>query len=148
MLSFNFEIKNYFLKFIFVPLIFVHQCCFSQATSNSLVDLTCKGSNSGTSVKTEYREFDMTVDTTTGEMFNYPNIIAVACTGSSTKETVSCVSGSTYITCQCEKLNLLPMNGTMQLSRNTGKLKITTSFNDGDKWVGDYSCEKVLKKKF
>jgi hypothetical protein len=133
--------------FKFLLLVLIHHSCFSQVTSNTAIDLSCKGTSSGTDVRSEYREFDLTVDTLTGEMYNYPNRVSIACMESSPKDTKTCTVGSNYIACQCKTFNSFATRGTMQLSRNTGKLKITTFFKDAV-WEGDYSCEKVIAKKF
>lgn len=141
-------IKKQYLNILkFLLLVLIHQSCLSQTTSITAIDLTCKGTSSGTDVRSEYREFDLTVNTITGEMFNYPNRVSIACMESPPQGTKSCTVGSNYITCQCKTFDMFAKSGSMQLSRNTGKLKITTFLKDAV-WEGDYSCEKVLKKKF
>lgn len=124
-----------------------HQVCYGQLASSDIVDLTCKGMSGGTDIRSEYREFDITIDTLTGEMYNYPNKVSLGCIRSPNKGSKSCSAERTFITCECKADPLFAEGGSMQLSRNTGRLKITTYFKKAI-WEGDYSCEKASTRKF
>jgi hypothetical protein len=132
----------------FLLLIGIHQSSFSQEASSSLVDLTCKGESGGTDIRSEYREFDITVNTVTGAMFNYPGRVSQGCIMSLKISSRSCSVASNYIQCICKTGEpYFAQGGSMLLSRNTGNLKITTYFKDAI-WEGNYSCEKVSTRRF
>jgi hypothetical protein len=138
---------NFSLLIKFFVVLMVHQSCFSQTAPSSQIDLTCKGLSGGTDIRSEYREFDITVDTVTGEMFNYPERVAMGCIVSPKKGSITCSANRNFIACECKADPLFAERGSMHLSRNTGNLKITTYFKNAI-WEGNYSCERVSTRKF
>lgn len=139
--------KNISFVLKFLSILIIHIPGFSQVASSNLIDLSCKGISGGTDIRNEYKEFDITVNIVTGEMFNYPNRVSMGCIVTSQGGSQTCSVGRNYISCECKPPPLFAERGSMHLSRNTGKLKITTYFKDAI-WEGNYSCEKVSTKKF
>lgn len=100
-------VPKYYFQINFLLLMMVRQACFGQLTSSNQIDLTCKGISGGTDIRSEYREFDITVDTVTGEMFNYPERVSMGCIVSPKKGSITCSAQRNHISCECKADPLL-----------------------------------------
>ena len=119
-------------------------CFNSQAQT---VELFCKGSNSGTDIKTVKHEFPILVSFSPAEFGGIRNFLVPSCM-SDTKNpnnAPTCKSTSNEIDCVCSN-----SRGTtaINLSRISGKLDIQTFFVSKESWSGEYYCEKITTKKF
>ena len=128
-------------KLIFTLLfLLISQICYADKVSFS-----CSGKNFD-----EFKTFDLSVNTDTGEMWGFPGGIAPGCIRLDKdkdflKDKFSVNSNSVSTTCQ----NNIWVS-IMTLSRNTGHLNVSTADIKKKKTEGDflYYCQKVTKKVF
>jgi len=120
---------------------------FSFNTQSQTLELFCKGSTSGTDIRTDSSEFTMWVSFAPPEFGGIRNFLVPACMEDSKtpNNTPSCKSTSNELDCTCNN----SIGTTMiNLSRISGKLSIQTFFKDKNNWEGNYYCDKITTKKF
>lgn len=130
--------NKYFVCLIFLICINSH---------GQTIELFCKGSNSGSDIRTVKHEFPILVSFSKAEFGGIRNFLVPSCM-SDTKNpnnAPTCKSNSNEIDCVCSN-----SRGTtaINLSRVTGRLDIQTFFVSKESWYGDYYCEKITTKKF
>jgi hypothetical protein len=104
----------------------------------------CDGQMSTSNATPSELSFDMTVIVNPTSMFDYPNRIALGCSGSDSKE--KCQSSDSRIECKCESSFA---TSSLTLSRYTGRLEIVTILKKDNK-IFDVKaqCRALSKKMF
>jgi hypothetical protein len=96
--------------------------------------------------------FDLVINTDSGEMWEFPGFIAVGCTGKDKNKQQNQSINTNSATMQC--FDGWGYNSTLNLSRNTGKLRVDTFFTgktskpEFSNYSFSYDCRKVTSKLF
>jgi len=121
---------------------------FSLNVCSQEIELICKGVNRGSDIRTESHEFPVMVDFVSPGFRGIRFFLVPSCF-SIQNLTIPiipvCTANQNEMECICtNSLGLTRIN----LSRITGRLNIKTFFERKEVWEGDYSCERVTKRKF
>jgi len=124
------------------------QDCLSQE-----VELLCKGTSSGSDVRTEKQEFPMTVNFVKPNIYGLPAYLIPSCVEwgeKMTNVTPNCTVNNNELNCMCSNSSSSIFSGisSFKLSRVNGRLTINTYFKNKENWSGDYICEKITLRKF
>ena len=112
------------------------------------VQLLCKGTTSGSDIRTSFNEFPITFNFSTPDFFGIRMHLIPGCLQMDPNKpeiVPSCTVNSNEMNCTCaNSLGTTILN----LSRVTGKLSIKTFYSKKEYWEGDYACEQITKRKF
>lgn len=126
-------------KFVLFLIVFFSQVAYAQNIS-----MTCSGPFDG-----KIKKFDLTVNTSDGNIFGFPNLVAMGCArikpDDALNDTNSIDATSASVTC---KNNV--WQSFLKLSRNSGNLNIVTFDAKNAKLIQDdnFQCKKVEKRLF
>ena len=127
--------KKYFFIFVMT---------FSTISHGQNITMTCSGLFDG-----QMQKFDITVNTKNGDMYGFPNIVAVGCARLKADDALNDTNSidNNYASVSC-KNNI--WTSFLKLSRNSGNLNISTWDIKKQKLEHDtnFQCKKSEKKLF
>ncbi len=130
-------------------------CIFSSNAYSEEIKFACTTDDAVQQKDVTAKHTEIIVDSMTGDMWNYPNYLAMGCLALSEKEkstlSVKCSIDDNKATCSCSGGSA--SRSTLTLSRNTGRLMISTHWSAvGTSKANDvfytFICQKVSSKVF
>ena len=123
---------------------FIFVMSFSTISHGQNITMTCSGIFDG-----QMQKFDITVNTKNGDMYGFPNIVAVGCARLKADDALNDTNSidTNYATATCKNNIWISY---LKLSRNTGNLNISTYDIKKQKQEHDtnFQCKKLDKKVF
>jgi hypothetical protein len=107
------------------------------------IRLHCRGAVEGTDIRRSPREFSMSIDSVSGEVWGMPKFIVPSFTDNAGKITGRCIMSKNDFTCTGSNHRGVT---NLRLLRSTGSLEIVTFFKDNNSWEGIFSCQKTENK--
>lgn len=134
------------MSFITKPLaIIIFGCLVALPALAEQVKLVCAGTEGGVGYADDHREFELVVNTKSGELYGFPVTVARGCSNDPGVEKkvkkeeglykLSCIKGGEF--------------SMLSLTRQTGILEITTKVSGLENLIfGKYKCKKAGKSAF
>lgn len=123
---------------------------FSQNLFAQTINLYCSGVVSGQAIADMSYEFDLSVDTKTGQMKGMPGSMLLGCfplkdEDISKTKAMECSVSPTSALCSCNNYSIIK---SFNLSRSTLRLTTKTVYDLKEETFGRFSCKKVTLNAF